>query len=222
MLRPDNLKAVMVVRGAEFEQMLEVAKPRAERCLGMPITVLRPSPEEDLWVFKMSLLSKLEAPVLCLDTDLLFFDWDWDEFDWNRFNAVLDLPLLKWSTGVRELGKYYDVKKGVNGGMWYAPYTLDHLRVFHCAKNFILYESQKCRYAFGDQTALNTALYRLQTDVHFLPYAFNYHVFKDETFPCDTKVVHVIGDTLNTEDGKPHPERKLRRFLKLAQLPELK
>lgn len=212
----------MVVRGAEFEQMLEITKPRAERCLEMPITVFRPEPEEDLWVFKMSLLSRLNSPVLCLDTDLLFFDWDWSEFRWDLFNAVLDLPLLKWGTGVRELSKYYDVQRGINGGMWYSPYSADYLRMFHCAKNFILYESKKCLYPFGDQTALNTALYRFMSHVHFLPYSFNYHVFKEEAFPCDTKVVHVIGDTLNTADGKPHPERKLHRLKKLAHMPPVK
>lgn len=222
MEKPSNLQVVMVVRGQEFEQMLDIAKPRAERCLGMPITVLRPSDEENLWVYKMSLLSRLETPILCLDTDLLFFDWDWSVFDWNRFNAAPDLPFLKWSTGVRELSKYYHVKDSINGGMWYAPYTGDHLRMFHCAKNFILYESQRCPIPLGDQTALNTAIYRLSTEVNMLPYSFNYHVFKDEAFPCDTKVVHVIGDTVNTPDGKPHPERKLQRFKKLAQLPPLK
>lgn len=222
MQKPDNLQVVTVVRGAEFEKMLEIGKPRAERCLGMPVTVLRPGPEENLWVYKMSLLSKLEAPVLCLDTDLLFFNWDWSVFDWNKFNAVLDLPFLKWKTGMRELGKYYPTQTSINGGLWYSPYSDEHLRMFHCAKNFIIYESEKCPYPFGDQTGLNTAIYRLSTEVNFLPYSYNYHVFQDEPFPCDTKVVHVIGDTLNTPDGKPHPERKLRRFQKLAQMPPIK
>lgn len=211
----------MVVRGDEFEQMLELSKPRAERCLGMPITVLRPEPDENLWVFKMSLLAKLQTPLLCLDTDLLFFDWDWSELQWDQFNAVLDLPILRWKAGVRELSKHYDVSRSINGGLWYSPFTRDHLTLFHCAKNCIIYE-KSCPYPFGDQTALNTALYRLSTEVHHLPYSFNYHVFKDEAFPCDTKVVHVIGDTVNTSDGKSHPDLKLRRFKKLAKMNPLR
>lgn len=208
----------MVVRGPEFEQMLDISKPRAERCLGLPIEVLRPEPEEDLWVFKMSLLAKLQRPVLCLDTDLLFFDWDWSEFRWEMFNAALDLPLLKWNTGVRELNKYYDTRRGINGGMWYSPYNDEHLRVFHCAKNFILYESKSCKFALGDQTALNAALYRLQTPVHHLPYTFNFQTLKGQQFPSDLKVIHVIGDTVNTDNGKPRPDLKLLRFKKLAEL----
>ena len=221
MQKPSDLQVVMVVRGDEFEQMLDISKPRAERCLGLPITVLRPAQEENLWVFKMSLLSKLEKPVLCLDTDLLFFDWDWSEFRWDMFNAALDLPLLRWKTGVRELNKYYDTRCGINGGMWYSPYNEEHLRVFHCAKNFILYESKQCKYALGDQTALNAALYRLATPVHHLPYSFNHQISQETSLPKNVKVLHVIGDTINTSDGKPHPDRKLHRFKKLAKL-ELK
>jgi len=211
-MKPENLIAAMVVRGEEFERMVDLARPRAEACLQIPVVVLRPAPQEDLWDFKMSLLERLKRPVLCLDTDLLFRGWDWAPFNFERFCAVHDAPLLKWRTGAQYLSKFYDVQKGINGGLWYSPYNERFLQVFRLARHLIQTEMPKCRYAFGDQTALNQALQMSGAPYTLLPEELNWQVLKGE-IPESAKVLHLVGDTLNTPEGSPQPLRKLRRFL---------
>lgn len=210
-------QAVAFVQGLEYARMAACSIPRASSVLGQEVKLIHLPPEENLWLAKLSVIEEFCAPVLCIDVDLVFCNWDWRDFR-EEFCTVVDYPLAKWRHGAREIEKLYPVSTAVNGGLWYAPYSNEVRSMFKTARE-LFPELSKHRYAFGDQAALNKAIHDCKLSVHLLPESYNHQVPMNAPpkLPPGTHVGHAIGQSFLVDGKPPNLRAKSDRLLKLLE-----
>jgi hypothetical protein len=211
-------QAVAFVQGLEYARMAAYSMPRASTVLGQEVQLVHVPPGEDLWLAKLSVIEEFCTPVLCLDVDLVLCNWDWSKFKLDRFNAVVDYPMIKWRHGARIIKEHYPVETSVNGGLWYAPYTGEVRAMFKRARE-LLVELKDFRYAFGDQAALNKAIHECRLPVNFLPLSFNHQVLMNSAkkLPPGTHVGHAIGQAFKVDDRVPNLRAKSARLIELLE-----
>lgn len=214
------MRAIVVVYGDTYRKMADASVPRMERVLRCPVEIHDLSQAEtsdSVWVYKLSLLNRVKEAVLCLDADLVFCRFNWDDLDLDKFNAVQDYPLLEWATGCAKIRPYYPPEKAVNGGFWFCPYQPQYVELFERATFLKSNTLATFKYAFGDQAALNMALHEMQLPLHYLPRSYNWQVPPNAPLllPNGTHIGHAIGESFFVDGTAPKIESKLSRLQQL-------
>lgn len=214
------MRAIVVVHGDLYRKMADVSVPRMERVLHCPVEIhdlSQANSAESVWFYKLSLLNRVKETVLCLDADLVFCHFNWDDLDLDKFNAVLDTPFLGWATGCQATRKYYPPEKAINGGFWYCPFKPEYVALFERATYLKTHVLHNFKYAFGDQAALNLALHELQPPIHLLPNSYNWQVppNKPLLLPNGTHIGHAIGESFHVDGVAPKIPSKLSRLQQL-------
>lgn len=202
-----NLKIVTVVYGDEFKRIAEITLPRAEQVLGQSVKVYEGTDWADVKLWDM--WDDIDGPTLCIDADLVFRSWDWDPWNPEKFNAVLDEPYMSWTSVMRKMQPFLDTTRLVNGGLWMA--TPDHRLVFEQA---YMHKEEMPVLPFdplGDQYFLNKALQEREVDVNHIPASMNFQVksaprWQLPKIPDDVHVIHLV-----------NPDKKLLRVQAVAE-----
>ena len=212
-MKPEKLRAVMVATGEHYQAMAAITLPRAERALGMPVELITDVAEP--YEAKLQLLDGLadDEHVLLLDTDLVFFGWDWSPIQPGLFNAAEDMLHPSWP-GTAAILKLMPYPKELtfNTGLWIAPGSLQS--VFQAALLSARNELKDFPYRLWEQTPLNFALQAFRTPRTWLSaQRFNWQLSpKDHADPAPKKgtlVVHLM-------EGKT-PQAKLERVAKYCE-----
>lgn len=210
-----EIRVVTFVGGQEFEEMADLTMPQAERILGKPVERIEVPKNRDVFDLKLKYLSTVDHndPVLCIDTDMIFLDWDWTLLRFDEFNGVPDYPLLSWAGAPLKRDLDLDASKAINGGLWLA--SRKQLHVFEvAAKKYKDLVRQDYQLRLGDQTALNWALQKTQTHIHYLPTTYNYQLppgVPPKHVRKGVHVVHVVGNSVGPGEARDN-QKKLSRL----------
>lgn len=212
-MKPEKLRAVMLAKGPEYVAMAELTRPRAEKALGVSVELI--TDIDDPFDAKLSLLDDVEPDehVMLLDTDLVFFGWDWNAIVPDKFNAAIDMLHPSWpgTKAITDLMPYPN-EPTFNTGLWIAPGSL--WDVFHVARHLMHNDLRDFPYRVWDQTPLNLALQQTRAPRNPLhAKRFNWQVsprghFDPPPHPI-TLVVHLIEGT--------SPQSKLERVAKYCK-----
>jgi hypothetical protein len=207
-------KVVMLAFGQTHQQMLELTKPRVQKVLSLPVTSITSFEHfpqaKDVFDIKLSLLQHFKCPILFIDTDVVLFDWDWQEIAPGVPNFVPNKMHRSWA-GTRAIQTLLNEYPCINSGVWFCPPTFSS--VFSDALRIKNGELKDFPYALGDQTSLALALKRSRTPVYPLPEAFNVQLSPgEERAPKKHEyAIHLVGQSIPTPVDSPSLDKKLLR-----------
>ena len=199
----------MIVGGDCYERIAALTIPRAEQVLNHPVTTIAPPPNTPAHLFKLDLFQHFSTEhILLIDSDIVFFNWDWADFEPSAFNAVRSQNLHKFPPILQAVRNYIPEPSPLfNTGLWLAPRALAD--VFSQASKHLKPGGRLLDFMhnFQDETPTNLALHENQAPVHVLPNKYNklHHIWQQPYLPPpeDSFGVHLLsGD----------PEKKLERI----------
>lgn len=209
-MKPTSLAVCMIVCGDEYHQIADITAPRASKVLGAPIIRITPPADVAPHLFKLELFKHFDTEhILLLDSDIVLFDWNWNDFALDAFNAAPSQNLHHFPHILKAIRQYIPEPAPLfNTGLWLAPRS--ESTMFELAAKYLkppFGSLVNFPFNFHDETPTNLALYRTAALTHTLSATYNRlnHMWQEPYLPPpgDAFGVHLLSGT---------PSQKLARI----------